>query len=384
MLEAFAATGATRLLSEDVWGDTDYEPPKNEADYTRHARRLVEIRNKYESTPIASVPERTQLRDKIVFNIVTMIKHYHEGTTDDVYEVTTHIETLFDIAGLTLNALGAVTGGAATKAAYNAAAGAVLGFRGSLNKNILAEQTKYAILTEAAALREKAHARLLTNLKQPDNAYGLEKALSDTYDFFQSGSVKYAVAELVAAAEKSKAVGIADKKLAEERKAQADRDRTELSMLTDIGAEAQMQVDAAAATIQRAQNQRSALRINDAQQTELTMLVARSNDLATGIESQLTKIVEGQVTVRMATQSLAEAKRLLTEKELEVSRKAEAEQEAAKAGLQTRRETVQTKQATLEQARVQLQLDAAIAGQIRTQAMIIEEKAKDFLKTVVR
>lgn len=157
---------------------------------------------------------QTDLRNRIVFQMMTLIEHYHEGTTTDVYEITAELETLFDFAGLAVGGAGAVAGDASFKAAMNAIGAGLIGARTSMSKNILAEQTKFALVLQMEALWENKKADIISHItdsKNTDKLYSLENATTDLYNYFSAGSLKQAVAEMVKTAQEKK--NAADKKL---------------------------------------------------------------------------------------------------------------------------------------------------------------------------
>lgn len=158
---------------------------------------------------------KRQIRDRIALKIMTHIKHYHEGTSDDLYVTASTLETLFDLVGITAGGLAGVLGDSSTKAALGVAAAGAIGTRNSLEKNILAEQTKFAIVLQMDALRTEKEAKILTRLKTEDDpAYPMEAVVSDLYDYFNAGSIRAAVASLVKVAQESKSRADAQKEIA--------------------------------------------------------------------------------------------------------------------------------------------------------------------------
>ncbi len=155
-----------------------------------------------------------QVRDRIAFKMMTHIKHYHEGQSDDVYEVTAGLEAFFDLTALAMTSAAAATGGAAAKTALSIAAAGVLGTKSTLGSSILADQTKFAIIEHMQAIRTGREADIIRRLNsQSVDMYPLEETVKDMYDFLSDGSLKAAVAELVQGAERARAE--ANAKLAE-------------------------------------------------------------------------------------------------------------------------------------------------------------------------
>lgn len=207
VLSAFAMTDV-RLVEKKHWGE-GFTPADN---YTGDCSGRYELKDtlrglyrKYCCTPESSTVLRSTQRDKIAYIFLTLIKHYHDGTTDDVYELTAAISTSFDLFSMAMGGLGAATGTASEKSVYSALAAFGVGARGSLSKNILAEQTTHAILQQMEAMRLSQESLIRRNLKNfDDQRYPLHAALTDLFDYYTAGSVKDAVSELAKSAQTAK------------------------------------------------------------------------------------------------------------------------------------------------------------------------------------
>ncbi|MBY0308670.1 MAG: hypothetical protein K2Q09_08005 [Phycisphaerales bacterium] len=185
----------------------NFTPP---TEFTRDAfgsyplqQRLRQLHDDYQAAR-GDTPRRTETRDRIAFTMLTLIKHYHEGTTDDVYELTASLATSFDFFSMAMGGLGAATGSSADKAGFSALAALGVGARSSLSRNILAEQATHAILQQMDATRIAHEARIRRALRTPDDQYPLHVALADLYDFYTAGSLKDAVADLAKGAQDAK------------------------------------------------------------------------------------------------------------------------------------------------------------------------------------
>lgn len=196
VLAAFAQADIA-MVEKQHWGES-FTPPTEYAGDKNGIYPVTEIfREKYKKYAAESDPvRRTALRNDIAYSILTLIKHYHDGTTDDVYELTASIASAFDVFAMAMGGLGAATGSSADKAVYSALAAFSVGTRSALSKNILAEQTSQAILMQMEAMRIEQETKVRMALKQPDGDYPLQAALTDLFDFYTSGSVKEAVASL--------------------------------------------------------------------------------------------------------------------------------------------------------------------------------------------
>lgn len=178
--------------------------------YNRAKNRPFDSRVVSEKDP--EIKDIRTLRNEIVMTMLLKVEHFQHGMTRDVYEATSSLETLFDAFGLVFNGLGAVTGGVGEKAAYNAAAGGLLGLRNSLAKNFLAQQTQSAILAQMSALWKAHEAELIDKLNDADieeTNYSLQQAAYDVYGAFTSAWLQDAVATL------AKTANEADKKAQE-------------------------------------------------------------------------------------------------------------------------------------------------------------------------
>lgn len=204
VLDAFALTDI-RLPQPTQLG-VGYSPPDAiPTDSDGHYPLRYTLRDWYDQYNAATTPaDRTAWRNRIAFTFLTLIKHYHEGTTDDLYELTATISSGFDLFSMVMGTLGGVTGDAEQKSIYAALAALGIGTRASLSRNILAEQTTSAILQQMDAMRLEQEARVRTALAAPDSRYSLAAALTDLYDYYTAGSVKDAVAELAKSAQQSK------------------------------------------------------------------------------------------------------------------------------------------------------------------------------------
>ncbi|HYD00210.1 MAG TPA: hypothetical protein VEB22_03210 [Phycisphaerales bacterium] len=204
VLSAFAMNDI-RLVEKQHWGESFSAPESYAGDKAGQYELKESMRGLYREYQASAGADRRRLRDEIAYTLLTLIKHYHEGTTDDVYELTAAISTSFDLFAMAMGGLGAATGAAHDKAVYSALAALGVGTRSSLAKNILAEQTTQAILQQMEAMRLQQETKVRNNLKDmDDDRYPLKAALTDLFDYYTAGSVKDAVAELGRSAQNAK------------------------------------------------------------------------------------------------------------------------------------------------------------------------------------
>lgn len=158
---------------------------------------------------------RKRRRNEIGDIMRTTIKHYHEGTTNDIYEITAEVESMFDLVGFVASGVGGVTGSAFDKSIYHAINGGLAGFRSNLSSNILAQQTKYAVLLQVERLRIEKEKVVLDGMSRSDTEYPLSRMATDLYDYYTAGSLKEAVTALYESAEKDKKKALTEKTASE-------------------------------------------------------------------------------------------------------------------------------------------------------------------------
>jgi len=90
---------------------------------------------------------------------------------------------------LTISALTAVVGGAQTKAAFGAANTAIVGAKGSIDKQLLLEKTTPALIAEMESQRSKVLLDIRKGLSQDVTTYNLFRALSDLERYRRAGSL---------------------------------------------------------------------------------------------------------------------------------------------------------------------------------------------------
>ena len=188
VLSGFNAVGSVHLVDHNK-GKVD---PSTE---------LAALRAAYDQAT-ADPGRRKAIRDQVIGSMLLAIKNYHEATEDDVFEAASGLAVLFDLLGLGTNATGVALAGETGKTIANAVAGALIGTRSSLEKNVLAENTKTAILLMMQADRDAKEIIIRNNQKLPDRDYSLDAALPELFDFYTAGSLRTSVTALVAAGQK--------------------------------------------------------------------------------------------------------------------------------------------------------------------------------------
>lgn len=82
---------------------------------------------------------------------------------------------------------------ASTKSILAAISGGVVGIKGSIDKNLFYDKTMPVLLTQMDALRKQRLATILAGLGTPADRYSLTQALVDLEDYFQAGTIPYAL-----------------------------------------------------------------------------------------------------------------------------------------------------------------------------------------------
>lgn len=109
--------------------------------------------------------------------------------------------SVFDIGSdwlvLGLNALGATTGGAATKSALHAASGGIIGARGAVDKDLFYQKTLPALIAQMDAGRATVRVTIETGLQDGPEKYPLSKAIVDLGNYETAGSIPAAISAIV-------------------------------------------------------------------------------------------------------------------------------------------------------------------------------------------
>lgn len=192
VLAGFAGASSALLLERKVsFGERE----------TAFKQRMEALRTRYDTE--CDPDERKELRNRIMTPILLAILNYHEATADDLYETSTKLETLSDWASIGLTGSVPLVGSKGAKDILGVLATIVTGSRKALEANILAEQTKFAVLINMNAIRMDRLAEILKSMKDDDEAYPLDVGLADLYQFYQSGSIRASVTNLVRQSEQS-------------------------------------------------------------------------------------------------------------------------------------------------------------------------------------
>jgi hypothetical protein len=139
---------------------------------------------------------RRQVRDLIVLNRMRAYDLEFDSFERGLYGEANSIEAGGNLIVTALGAVGATSGGAVTKAALNAASGAVTGAQGIVSKELYYERTIPALISQMEANRTNAKANILAGLKQSDSAYSLAQAYVDLELLKNAGGIPGAISNV--------------------------------------------------------------------------------------------------------------------------------------------------------------------------------------------
>ena len=147
---------------------------------------------------------RKRVRDFLIFGKMKVIENDFDDLERALNGTGNRVSLLGDLAVLSLNGVGAVTGGAHTKAALAAASGGIVGAQGAVSKDLYYQRTLPAILTQMEANRERVRAEIYASLKKPDADYPLPAAEIDLRRLIRAGSIPASISQITQGANVSK------------------------------------------------------------------------------------------------------------------------------------------------------------------------------------
>jgi hypothetical protein len=136
---------------------------------------------------------RQRLRDTIVLNRMRAYDIEFDSFERSLYGEANYVEAGGNLVVTALGAVGATSGGLVTKAALNAASGAITGAQGIISKELYYQRTIPALISQMEADRTVAKTYILLGLKQPDSAYSLVQAYADLESLKNAGGIPRAI-----------------------------------------------------------------------------------------------------------------------------------------------------------------------------------------------
>src|SRR5579863_3111903 len=147
---------------------------------------------------------RRRYRDLIVLNRMKAYDIAFDNFERGLYGQGNSMAVAGSLTTITMGAVGAVAGGAVTKAALNAASAAVTGAEGAISKELYYQRTLPALISQMEANRTIAKANILRGIKQSDADYPLVQAYVDLESLKNAGGVPPAISNVTQAAADNK------------------------------------------------------------------------------------------------------------------------------------------------------------------------------------
>lgn len=183
-------------------------PKMMKHDFTASNKSKNYFRAKYDfcltNTADASHLAEAKLeRDAILSELMLMIDGAHGEFERNSRALKSTSDFVADLAVLSLNGAGTVTGGAATKAVLSAIAGGVTGTKLAVSKDLLADQAMEAIQAQMRANMQNRKAAIITSMTNSVDKYPLELGLDDVANYYYDGTVARALQNMVQSAKQS-------------------------------------------------------------------------------------------------------------------------------------------------------------------------------------
>ncbi|HEX2855758.1 MAG TPA: hypothetical protein VHO24_21155 [Opitutaceae bacterium] len=140
-----------------------------------------------------SIAAKTVYRDTVVYARLRAIDVTYSTFVTALAKERNIEAVATDTSVLILTGTASLIHPASTKSILAAISGGVVGVKGSIDKNLFYDKTMPVLLTQMEALRKQRLATILTGLSVPADRYSLTQALIDLEDYFQSGTVPYAL-----------------------------------------------------------------------------------------------------------------------------------------------------------------------------------------------
>jgi hypothetical protein len=180
------------------------------------------------SDPFADVTSSTK-RDRILWTFIGLIDQNYYNYSDALRRHKGYSDFGGSIASLGLNTAGTLVAGSGVKTTLAALAGAVTATKTSFNKDILLDQSIAGIIAKMDELRAQKKLEIAGAMQKHTehtdglNGYGLEQGVDDLVDYYNAGTMTYALEKM----QKDSAV----------TEAQAKKDLTEkVKNLTNLSA----------------------------------------------------------------------------------------------------------------------------------------------------
>lgn len=135
-------------------------------------------------------------RDEVVLSRIRYIDAHYSVVEKSIRSGRAGLTFATDIATITLNSVGALTGTEATKSILHAISAGIIGGRAAFEKDFFSDQAPTVIIPEMQALRKQQYALIQQQLNTPTSVYSLPVALSDVDRYLRAGSITEALISL--------------------------------------------------------------------------------------------------------------------------------------------------------------------------------------------
>jgi hypothetical protein len=132
---------------------------------------------------------REKKRNDTINKIIIAIDNNYDNYKNSLYAGRASFDTFADFVSLALTGATAVTGGAATKAAFGAAATGVTGAHSSVNKNFFNDASRDALFSVMDSLRSDELNTIQGNMKLGIDAYSMSDAMVQLGKYYSAGTV---------------------------------------------------------------------------------------------------------------------------------------------------------------------------------------------------
>ena len=141
-----------------------------------------------------------QYRDTVIYRRLEVIDSYYYDFEAKLTGTYNGLDVGADLAVLALNGLGAVTGGAGSKAALAAASAGVVGAKSVVNTDIFYQKTLPTLIAQMRATRAQVLVKIETGISSPAAKYSIDQALNDVNAYYIAGTLPGAIAQVTAQA----------------------------------------------------------------------------------------------------------------------------------------------------------------------------------------
>lgn len=132
-------------------------------------------------------------RDAFLFSRIAVIDLKYLQFIGSLTSNKHELDAATEIAALTLNIAGTLTGGAQAKANLAAAAAVITGSKTSVDKNFFYEKSVDALVAMMNAQRKEKLLSILHSMEEDSISYPLSLAISDTQNYYRVGTIQGAI-----------------------------------------------------------------------------------------------------------------------------------------------------------------------------------------------